>query len=66
MHWCWDGQEPLEVSLIQDPSFIYWSHWLFSAGQGHGGGRRREASGARAEALRAKWWVLATLLWVTL
>ena len=30
MQLCWDGQEPLEFSLIQDPSFVYWSHRLFS------------------------------------
>lgn len=35
---------------------------LFSAGEGHGGRPRGETSGARAETLCAKWWVLATFL----
>lgn len=30
MQFCWDGQEPLEFSLIQDPSFVCWSHRLCS------------------------------------
>lgn len=30
MQFCWDGQEPLEFSLIQDPSFVYRSHRLCS------------------------------------
>lgn len=34
---------------------------LFPAGQGHGGGRRRETA-AHTEALCAEWWVLATVL----